>query len=276
MSSSVDSLPSQATPFTYIVVSLICGSAPLLLAFPGLHWLGWLSLGVSALIAASQYKTTFGRHMLLLAGLLALLSITPINTDISWSHMLVMGAAMTAIVLIPFVITRRVFKEKIMIFPFRFGRKWKKQEIAYVLITALVSYLIMPVYLAQGSYLNWGVELDPSHIFRLFLGTNALGIWDELFFIGTALALLRSHVPFFWANLAQAILFTSFLYELGFRGIGPLMIFFFTLSQGYIFTKSKSFLYILTIHLTIDFVLFLTLIHLHHPHLLRIFITSPF
>ncbi|MEK7153879.1 MAG: CPBP family glutamic-type intramembrane protease, partial [Patescibacteria group bacterium] len=125
-------------------------------------------------------------------------------------------------------------------------------------------------------YLNWSVELDPSHIIRLFLGTNALGIWDEVFFVGVCLALLRQHMPFIWANCIQATLWTAFLYELGFRGWGPFAVFFFALSQGYIFKRSKSFLYIITVHLTIDFILFLVLIHLHHPEHLRIFVTSPF
>jgi hypothetical protein len=71
-------------------------------------------------------------------------------------------------------------------------------------------------------------------------------------------------------------MWTSFLYELGFRGWGPLLIFPFALSQGYVFKTTKSLLYIITVHLTIDFMLFLVLIHLHHPEHLRIFLTSPF
>ncbi len=219
---------------------------------------------------------TAGRDIALLLATLVVVAFTPINTDVSWRHMVQMGLVMGLAVAGPFFITRRLFKDQHIRFPFGFGRAWYKTEIFYVLLTAVLSYLLLPFYLGQGSYLNWSVQLDPSHTIRLFIGTNALGIWDELFFIGTVLALLRAHLPFIWANLIQATLFTTFLYELGFRGWGPCIIFFFTLSQGYIFSKRKSFLYIVTIHLTIDFVLFLTLIHLHHPQYLRIFITSPF
>ena len=211
----------------------------------------------------------------LVAAILVVVS-TPINTNVDWLHMGQMGLAMALAVAGPFFITRRIFKERHIQFPLGFGRTWYKTEIFYVLVTAVIAYLLLPFYLGQGSYMNWSVQLDASHIIRLFIGTNALGIWDELFFVGTVLALLRAHLPFIWANLVQATLFTTFLYELGFRGWGPFVIFFFTLSQGYIFSKRKSFLYIVTIHLTIDFVLFLTLIHLHHPQYLRIFITSPF
>jgi hypothetical protein len=78
----------------------------------------------------------------------------------------------------------------------------------------------------------------------------------------------------FWhANLAQAALWTAFLCELGFTGWGPIFIFGFALLQGWIFQKTHSLLYTLTIHLSLDFVLFISIIHSHHPELINIFIT---
>lgn len=124
-----------------------------------------------------------------------------------------------------------------------------------------------------GAYQNWVVENDPYHLFILFLGTNGLGIWDELFFIVTVLALLKRHMPFHQANLVQALLFTSFLYELGFRGWAPFIIYPFALLQGLVFRRTDNLVYIIAIHLTIDFVLYLALINAHHPQLLNIFIT---
>lgn len=262
--------------YKYAVVGVLCVSAPPLLAIPSLKWVGWVLLVIAVAALSLNYRTRFSRHMLVLAGALALLGVVPISTDISYGHMLVMGSILTATVALPFIITTYLFGDRVITFPFRFERRWYRREIAYVLFAGAAAYLIIPSYLANtGSYLNWSAILDPSHITRLFLGTNALGIWDEVFFVGVCLALLRQHLPFFWANLAQATLWTTFLYELGFRGWGPVPIFLFALSQGYIFQKSKSLLYIITVHLTIDFVLFLTLVHLHNPEHLRIFITSP-
>lgn len=274
--SQISAARPQPSGFRYVVVTLICMSALPLLALPDYKHVGWFLLAAAAIALLRERRASFGRDMYVLIGALAALGLVPINTDISWGHMLFMGAIMTLVIAGPFLVTRHIFHDKHIVFPFRFGRKWRKREIAYVLLAAVVSYFLLPFYLAQGSYLNWGVTLDTSHVIRLFVGTNGLGIWDELFFIGTALALLRAHVPFWAANLAQATLFTTFLYELGFRGWGPFAIFVFALTQGYIFNQSKSLLYIVTIHLTIDFVLFLTLIHLHHPEYLRVFITSPF
>ena len=109
---------------------------------------------------------------------------------------------------------------------------------------------------------------------RLLIGTEALGLWDELFFVLTILAILRQYMPFWWANCIQAILWTLFLYQLSFRSWGPVFIFAFALLQGYIFLRTKSLLYLLSIHLTLDFILFLALVHAHYPELVRIFITG--
>lgn len=266
-----------AAAYKSLTVGLLSAAAPPLLAIPGLKWLGWLLLSLGVVLLIPYGRSAFATHISLLAGMLALLGLIPINTDISYSHMAVMGSVLVATIALPYLSSHYLTKDKVITFPFRFGRKWRKREIAYVLFAAVVSYLLLPFYLAHtGSYLNWSADLELSKVIRLFLGTNALGIWDELFFVGVCLALLRQHIPFLWANLAQAFLWTTFLYELGFRGWGPPLIFLFALSQGFIFSRSKSLLYIITVHLTIDFILFLTLIHLHNPDVLRIFITSPF
>jgi membrane protease YdiL (CAAX protease family) len=263
--------------FKYSVVGAICASAIPLLAVHDFKWLGWLLLGLAIVALASQYSSWFSKHMLLLVVVIGLLGLIPINTDISYGHMVTMGGVLLTTIALPFIVTRYIFEEQIITFPLKFGRKWYKREIVYVFFAGVASYFILPFYLAStGSYLNWEATLETSHIIRLFIGTNALGIWDEVFFVGVCLALLRQHLPFIWANVAQATLWTTFLYELGFQGWGPFAIFPFALSQGYIFKQSKSLLYIITVHLTIDFMLFLVLVHLHNPDYLRVFLTSPF
>jgi membrane protease YdiL (CAAX protease family) len=270
--------PEPSPLLRTITVTLVAAATPPLLAIPEFKWLGWMLIGWAAVIPLACYRTRFARHMLLLISMLALLGLVPIDTTITYGHMFLMGGLLALTIVIPYFVARDWLKEKLLIsFPFRTGRKWYWKEIAYILFAGAASYLLIPYYLGTtGSYVNWSVTLEPSFIVRLFMGTNGLGIWDELFFVGICLALLRKHVPFWWANLAQATMWTAFLYELGFRGWGPIPIFIFALSQGVVFKNTKSLLYIITIHLTIDFVLFLTLIHLHHPQYLNIFVTSPF
>ncbi len=76
----------------------------------------------------------------------------------------------------------------------------------------------------------------------------------------------------FWqANLTQGVLFVSFLYELGFVGWAPLVLYPFALVQGQILRKTDSLLYVVSIHLALDLVLFFALVNAHHPHIFDIF-----
>lgn len=264
----------------YSVIIMLCLATIPLLAIDAGKPYGWLLLAGSVMLALWRRglkPNRFSKEMWLIAGMIALLGLIPIDTTITYRHILIMGSVLALTILIPYCISRWWLTDNPVTFPFGAGRSWRKKEIGYIVFAAVGSYLLLPYYLGNtGSYANWGVVLDPSHIFRLFLGTNALGIWDELFFVGVCLTLLRRHLPFWVANMAQATMWTTFLYELGFRGWGPLPIFLFTLSQGVVFKNTKSLLYVISVHLTIDFMLFLVLIHLHHPSYLNIFITSPF
>ena len=88
-------------------------------------------------------------------------------------------------------------------------------------------------------------------------------------------ALLRRYFPFWIANVLQAIVFTSFLWELGYRSWGPALTIPFALIQGWIFEKSRSVYYIITVHLLFDVVVFLVLVYAHHPEWLPIFFVAP-
>lgn len=232
--------------------------------------------GYGALLASVVSAAFIGRELLrdvvLVAIGVMIVSFVPVTTDISYSHMLQMGLAMTAAVGIPYLISRFIYKDYSIKFPFGFKEPWSKEKWLYLGLVLVVGYLIMPIYLiGTGMYVNWPAVNDASSIFRLFLGTNALGIWDELFFICTVFALFWKHIGFWKANILQAVLFTSFLYELGFEGVGPFMIYLFALTQGYIFKKTHSLFYLLCVHLLFDFILFLVLVHAHNRDFLPIF-----
>lgn len=277
MALAVRTTTQQQDPIKYVAVGGLCVAALTLLALPQVEWLGWVILGVMALAAAVYVRHRFARHLLIVVAAIALLGLTPINTDVSISHMLTMGCVLIAVVAGPYHLSTQVLGEQVLTFPLRTGRRWSRRELGYLALAGVGSYLLLPYYLADtGAYLNWTAEPDPGHLVRLFIGTNGLGIWDEIFFVGVCLALFRQHLPFLPANLAQAALWTAFLYDLGFRGWGPLIVFPFALSQGYVFRRSKSMLYVIAVHLTVDLMLFLALVHLHNPGHLRIFITSPF
>jgi hypothetical protein len=187
--------------------------------------------------------------------------------------MLVMGTAMILAVGIPYSVSRFISKDYAVRFPLKTGQPWTRGEKLYLPAVLVIGYSLIPAYMIRtGVYANWPAVNDPEGIGRLFVGTNGLGIWDELFFICTAFALLRRHLPDWQANLLQAVLFTSFLWELGFHAWAPFFIFPFALLQARLFTMTKSLAYIVCVHLLFDFVLFLVLIHAHNREWIGIFL----
>jgi membrane protease YdiL (CAAX protease family) len=213
----------------------------------------------------------FRRDVSLIFFSLAILGLIPITTDTSISNMFLMGTALTVAVLIPYLVTRFIYRQDTISFGAFTTRRWTRSEWLWIGFTVVLGYFLIPYYLADTlSYLNWTVKPGVWELTLLFIGTNALGIWDELFFVNTVLAILRKHVDFHIANIVQATLFTSFLYELGFRGWWPCIIFPFALAQGYVFRSTQNLTYIIGLHLALDLILFLALIELHHPDWLSI------
>lgn len=242
---------------TFAIVTLM---GVLLIGLQVKPW-GWVLLPIGLAVLALA-EADFRKDFILIYASMILLGITPITTDTSTGHFIGMGITLAAAILLPFFLSRRLGRP--ISFLFHHHRKWLKREMGYILFTAVIAYFLLPFYLrSTGAYLNWTAQPNWDSITRLFIGTNALGIWDELFFISTVLAIYRRHLPFIAANLLQAVLFTSFLFELGFTGWGPVMIFIFAIIQGVVFRKTDSLFYVITIHLTLDFILFLALVYLH-------------
>lgn len=256
--------------FEYLALFLLVSTAFTSVALQ-LKLVGWI-LFVIGLLVLFLCRKEFRKNVFLPYIAVGILSIMPISTDIGFAHILIGGPLIIASVAVPYCISRYVYKTHVIRFPFHHGRSWYKTEIAYIALTAVLAYLILPYYLVStGSYLNWTVEPNASSLIRLFIACMLVGIWDELFFVSTILGTLRRFFSFPIANVAQAIIFTSFLYELGFRSWGVIPIFIFTLTQGYIFKRTDSLLYVITIHLTLDIILFLVLIYAHNHSWMPIF-----
>ena len=233
---------------------------------------GYLTVAAS-LGAAAVVDRALLRDLSLIASGIVVISLVPLNADLSIGHMAAMGLVLALAIVVPYGIHRFVYRERIIRFPIGTGKRWGRREFAYLALIVVLGYSILPVYLiSTGVYQNWPDASDPAIFVRLFIGVNSVGIWDELFFICISYTLLRRHFPGWQANLLQAVIFTSFLWEIGYQAWGPLLTFPFALLQGYTFTLTKSLSYVVTVHLIFDFVLFLALVHAHNPTWLPIFI----
>ncbi|WP_426005504.1 CPBP family intramembrane glutamic endopeptidase [Paenarthrobacter sp. NyZ202] len=271
MTPTATGTPRTALGWKLLPASLLSLSAPPLFAF-GNDALGYSLLAASVATAAVVDRTLL-RHLAIIAAGLVIISLVPLHADLSISHMALMGTALTLAVLVPWVISRYAYREDIIRFPVNTGRKWPLAAKLYLVGVIALGYFILPAYLIRtGVYRNWPDASDPEIFWRLFLGVNTVGIWDELFFICTTFTLLRRHFPDWLANLLQAVVFSSFLWEIGYQAWGPLLTFPFALLQGYTFKLTKSFTYVVSVHLLFDFVLFLALVHAHNREWLPIFL----
>lgn len=266
--------PTPRDAARVLAALLVCGSAVLLFAVH-VRPVGYLPL-VLGIGLALLVDRALGRDLALVGLGMAIITTISLRADLSDGGMARFAVALSAAVLVPYALSRYAFRQDVIRFPVRTGRRWTRTQVVYLLVVVLLAYLLLPWYfLGSGAYLNWPVVDTPQEIARLFVGVNAVGIWDELFFVCTVLALLRVHFPFPLANALQAVVFVSFLWELGYREWGPLLTIPFALVQGWIFRKTASLTYVVTVHLLFDLVVFMVLVHAHDPALLDVFVTAP-
>jgi hypothetical protein len=147
--------------------------------------------------------------------------------------------------------------------------RWRWLDFFYTLISIPLAWLVLGWYfrVVPHLYRQWSLPTpyDGDAVGALFWGINAVGIWDEFFFVSTVFAILRSVYPFWIANLAQAVVYTAVLYDMAFIGIGPILVYLFALTQGKMFEKSDNLLYVLIVHLIVDYFLFANIVAGHYP-----------
>lgn len=233
---------------------------------------GYLVL-VLSLVAAFFIDRALFRSLLLIGLGLGIISTISLEANISYANIALMGIVLALAVAVPYLVDRGIYRERSIRFPVNTGHRWSRLERWYLVIVVVLGWLILPPYfIGTGAYQNWPAISAPDELARLFVGVNAVGIWDELFFICIVFTLLRKHFPMWQANLLQATIFVSFLWELGYRGWGPLLTIPFALVQAWIFSKVKSLTYVVSVHLLFDLVVFLVLVHAHNPEWLPIFL----
>lgn len=261
--------PRARVSWGLVPAVLVCGAAvflfALMWAIPGYVLLiagvgsGWL-LARGAVVA-----TSLARDLTLIAIGQAIISTISLEADISYGNMALMGTVLALAVAVPYLISRFVFRDHAVRFPWRTGRRWTGVQWLYLVVVVLAGWLILPFYfITSGVYHNWPQVVAPDEIARLFVGVNAVGTWDELFFICTVFTLLRRHFPDWQANLLQATVFVSFLWELGYQSWGPLITIPFALIQGYTFRLTKSLTYVLIVHLLFDAIVFAVIVYAHN------------
>ncbi|WP_109210024.1 MULTISPECIES: CPBP family intramembrane glutamic endopeptidase [Microbacterium] len=286
----------RAWSWRLVPALLVCLAAPAFFV-ARIPWLGWVLLAAGLLAALVAERTDAAatpaaaadasrpgaagtaaagirppsllRDLSLIAVGMLIVSAIPLKAELDNLAILRFALALGGAVAVPYAISRWVYRDRAIRFPWSGGGRWTRFQWTWLVGVLLLAWLILPFYfITSGVYLNWPVVDTPELIARLFVGVGAVGIWDELFFICTCFALLRRHFRFWQANVLQSIVFVSFLWELGYQAWGPFLTIPFALLQGFIFMKTRSLAYVVTVHLLFDAVVFLVLVHAHNPGML--------
>jgi membrane protease YdiL (CAAX protease family) len=203
-----------------------------------------------------------------LAIALLILVLAPISTSLQPWNIFWLAVCFAAVLVVPTLVLR---KTGVITFQF-----WPKHldwvDVGYTLISIPLAWGAFEVYfklLNPEVPFNWklGAEPNNAELFTLFMGINAVGIWDELFFVNTSFAILRSLFPFRTANLAQSVIYMIVLYDMAFTGWGPVFVYMLALTQGFMFERSKVLLWVLIVHLIVDYFLFQAIVTRYYPTL---------
>ena len=235
-------------------LAAFCAAAALLIPLRA-YVPGAVLWGIALILALRDGEPAFRRRMGVLLGAVAVLAAAPINTDTSTRHFITLGIPFAAVLIVPYLILRRTDPGVVR---YRFlPRRFRRLDVFYVLISIPLAWLVFELYfkvLNPWVPTHWHLPPEPdlTASWRLFIGINCVGIWDELFFVNTVFAVLRSVFPFRVANAAQAVIYASVLTRMAFTGIGPVVVFLFALTQGSMFEESESLVYVLLVHVIVD------------------------
>lgn len=263
-----DRIPSIAP------LAAFCLAAVLLIPVEN-YPLGLAAWALSALLTMLHPDARLRRNLGVLLACILVLAFAPIHTGLDTPHFLSLGGCFLAVVLGPALFMRwKAPGEQVWaLWPRHFS--WR--DLIYTLISIPLAWGVIEVY-----FFSLNPEL-PTHwpmpaahsvdaIKRLAIGINCVGLWDELFFVNTVYAILRGVFPARIANPAQAVIYTSVLYDMAFTGHGAWIVYVFALTQGVMYEKSRVLLYVLIVHLIVDLFLVLAIVQYHYPtHSLPLF-----
>lgn len=265
-SAAESSLQLESTPLRLLLLGSFAAACWLLI--PQEAWLAGGACWVLALaLALTDPEPALRRRMGVLLTSVAILAVAPISTDTRPIKFLTLGGSFLAAVLLPALVLGRTDPGVIR---YRFWpRRFRWLDLFYVGISIPLAMWVLRWYFDFNDFMpfQWPLPAQPEDgaMTRLFWGINGVGVWDELFFVNTSFAILRSLFAFRIANPVQAVLYTAVLFDMAFAGIGPVLVYLFALTQGSMFEESENLLYVLVVHLIVDYFLYWEIVRGHFP-----------
>jgi hypothetical protein len=240
---------------------LIVGLKPDQAAWPHWNLVGWPLMVASLVLARRDWDPNWFRSSVLFAYTITLLWFTGVDGDTSNPHVLELTLKLGVGILLVPALAAKYWLKAPLDYSWVRGR-WSLRMGLWLPAAFVIAFGVLWFYFYRWTphlHLSWNLAAYADRneaLWRIFWGCNFVGVWDELAFINFVLVLLWRRFSFWEANFAQAVFFTSFLYDMAFVGVGPLVIFAFALIQGYTYRTTRSLLYIVVLHLLVDTVLF--------------------
>ncbi|MFT5233977.1 MAG: hypothetical protein ACI9UK_001483 [Candidatus Krumholzibacteriia bacterium] len=244
--------------------------APVVAGIPW-HYIGWPMVAGSLLVARWRLPgDPWWRTLALFAYLIAVLFYTRIDGDTSTAHVIELAVMLgVGVLLVPALLAKYWLRAPLDYS--WFNGRWTLRMWLWLPFGFVLAFGFMWFYfnhLTPTLHHSWPLPLTGDRtdaMWSLFWGCNFVGVWDELAFINFVFVLICRRFSFAEANLAQAVFFTSFLYEMAFVGWGPVVIFGFALVQGLTYRRTQSLFYIVILHLLIDSILFYMIVNRWYP-----------
>jgi len=174
LDSAVSSPPLSARSWGLVPAALLSGSAVLLFSLR-MPLLGYMVVAIALIAAWFTDRRTLteglATDLLLIASGMVIVSTISVAADISWGNFFLMGFVLSSAVVVPYALSRFVFKDRLIRFPWRGGWPWNRIQWGYLFLVLFLGWLILPFYfITSGVYLNWPAVTTPDEIGRLFVG----------------------------------------------------------------------------------------------------------
>lgn len=246
-------------------VSILWSASMIALAYALLvsGWVipGWVCLAIGAVIASVRRDKRTRSYLLLIAGAIGIMMITPVSTNTQPLMMALMFSGMFVAVALPYFVSHKIFKHPLIHFALDIRNPLTKHQVFLILFAVVVaSPWIILYFMTSGAHEHWPLG-NASDISIVFGSIMAIGLWEEFLFIATIFGVLSRILPVGWANILQATMFTAFLYQIGFVGWIVVNTFLYALYQGYVFYSTKRLLVSVIIHVIIDLIVFGALVY---------------
>jgi membrane protease YdiL (CAAX protease family) len=125
--------------------------------------------------------------------------------------------------------------------------------------------ILAPYLIVVQGHEFWPAFDGWAAVLMLAVGIFALGLWEELFFIGVVASSVRPHLAV-WATIAVRVaIAVPLLWSWGFQGWGPVIIAAFSVFQGWLWERTRSLTYVIAVHLAFDVALIVTLLWARYP-----------